>query len=739
MGKVCNISFYGKEYRKSGTAENLILFYSLKGSTVLNTDKHGELILEEEELVSVNPSEDYSLETENGIAAVIEFRREEVYRLLRGQLRTVDCCSVNVRNGSFGQVRDRIKRLISSMFRDEFSDVAFERNSYELLLILLSEYSVEVHSGDRKAEVSEWIEHSFRDVISLDIAAEHFHLTPQYFSSWFTETFGTSFVKYLASVRCKNARKELVSGNDTILRIALDNGFPNAGSFSHAFVERYGETPLQYRKANQMPDEKTGLKAEDIARYLGQAEDETDVTNEIRIDCTNRSEKLAPYWDTLCNVSDIAGLSDREIQDQIRDLVSSVSFRYARILLGKPKEPFDAGFYTEDKAIEYLLEIGLEAVFVVDYRQCSTEEHFFERFLEFVRHIIHRYGYHTIRVEVLYDTFFDRKKAEGYKAFLAEIKNILERLNVKSRLYGPGLLINRDGSNLQNCLKNNEYIDVVTIRCAPLEVTVEGDMQIKRITDSDYMLHQYALANEIVKGLGLSLKVMITGWKNSLTGYDVLNDSSWAAAHIIRTALKGYGVLPALPLDDPLDIMQADPAKQKLFYGASGLLTVNRLRKPSFYAFQFLAHLDENYLYHNEHFIVTASHGEYFQILMQNCAPLSYRYYLDAQEKKEQIPEDYYETREPYRIRLYLEGVTEGKWFVKTRTINEIDGNVYEKWLSMGYKDLTFWGRDEIKMLEAASFPRMEGNVVESKNGVIEIPVNMEPNEIRHLHLIPIR
>ena len=51
----------------------------------------------------------------------------------------------------------------------------------------------------------------------------------------------------------------------------------------------------------------------------------------------------------------------------------------------------------------------------------------------------------------------------------------------------------------------------------------------------------------------------------SFTGFDILNDTSWVAAHIVRTAFKGYGILPSLPVDDPLDLLQVDSSRQRLF------------------------------------------------------------------------------------------------------------------------------------------------------------------------------
>ncbi|MCR4831205.1 MAG: helix-turn-helix domain-containing protein [Pseudobutyrivibrio sp.] len=739
MGNICDIRFLGKKEEQSCYVENMTVFYVIKGKASFKKKDGEKVELQEEDIIAINPPEQVKLCTQGSIVAAIEFHREEIYRLLKGRIRTVDCCSVNVRNGSFNQIRDKIKSLLSAKFNDDFGDVVFEKTSFELLIILFSEYSKEEAVGDRKAEVLGWIENSYKESITLESAAEQFHLTPQYFSSWFTETFGISFLKYLSQVRCRNAQRALITGNETILKIALDNGFPNSTSFSNSFSSIYGCSPVEYRKKYTTATDEEDISREEMEEYIESTKEYGNAVDEIHVDCSDYTRLLNPYWKRLCNVSGMNGLADYEIQNQLTELQKGISFDYVRVAIESFRNYEETGFYKEDRAIEYLLETGMKVIFTIDYRECKHEKEFYNRIYEFSRHIIHRYGFRCIMIELVYDTIYTKKKAEEYKHYIDGIRKVIRELNVECKLYGPCLLINRDGSNLKSFLNVCADIDAITINCAPFEITDNDNIVVRRVTDSDFMLHQYELASEIVKSNGLSIPILITRWKNSFTGFDVLNDSSWAAAHIVRSAFKGYGILSSLPLDDPLDLLQVDSSKQKLFYGASGLMTVGKLRKPSFYAYQFLSHLDERYLYHNEHMMVTGTGGDYFQILLQNCSQLSYRYYMDNQTDKEQIPDDYFENKNRYEIKLLLEGLPNGKWFVKSRIINETEGNVYNSWLSMNYEDMSFWGKDEMKMLEASSFPRMEGMILETTNGILELPITMEANEIRHLHLIPIR
>lgn len=47
------------------------------------------------------------------------------------------------------------------------------------------------------------------------------------------------------------AKNQLLNTTDTILDIAIDNGFSDSKVFIRTFKEIYGVTPLKYRKSNK--------------------------------------------------------------------------------------------------------------------------------------------------------------------------------------------------------------------------------------------------------------------------------------------------------------------------------------------------------------------------------------------------------------------------------------------------------------------------------------------------------
>lgn len=83
-------------------------------------------------------------------------------------------------------------------------------------------------------------------------------------------------------MRLSYALEDLVSGDGTILKIAINNGFPNVASFNRELREAYGMTPTEYRTAHQKVKEKTGN--EDILKLLvSQEAPQVSSQREIRV------------------------------------------------------------------------------------------------------------------------------------------------------------------------------------------------------------------------------------------------------------------------------------------------------------------------------------------------------------------------------------------------------------------------------------------------------------------------
>ncbi len=101
---------------------------------------------------------------------------------------------------------------------------------------------------DRLSNIINYLHANYDQEIMLQDLAEKEFLSVPYISRFFKKYIGTSFKEYIIRIRLEHAVKDLLYTDKSILRLSLDNGFPNTKSFLDAFKENYNVTPSLYRK-----------------------------------------------------------------------------------------------------------------------------------------------------------------------------------------------------------------------------------------------------------------------------------------------------------------------------------------------------------------------------------------------------------------------------------------------------------------------------------------------------------
>lgn len=98
--------------------------------------------------------------------------------------------------------------------------------------------------------ITEYIDYHYAQKISLDDLARMTCYNKTYLSNIFKKKTGIIF-EYLRNVRMQHCLYELKHSDDTIVSIALNNGFANIQIFNRVFKEVYQMTPKQYREKNK--------------------------------------------------------------------------------------------------------------------------------------------------------------------------------------------------------------------------------------------------------------------------------------------------------------------------------------------------------------------------------------------------------------------------------------------------------------------------------------------------------
>lgn len=124
-----------------------------------------------------------------------------------------------------------------------------------------------VIKGAKPAELQEatfenmiaYIDDNYQNKIELEDIAAIGGYNVSYASQFFKRQIGISFMEYLLRMRLREAAVLLANGEEQIVRIANQCGFPDSKAFNMAFKKHFQTTPSEYRKQAQLVGRKTKL------------------------------------------------------------------------------------------------------------------------------------------------------------------------------------------------------------------------------------------------------------------------------------------------------------------------------------------------------------------------------------------------------------------------------------------------------------------------------------------------
>lgn len=100
--------------------------------------------------------------------------------------------------------------------------------------------------------IIQYINHNFKEDITLSKIAREFWLNPSYLSRQFKVNVGVNITEFITGRRLEYAKAQLAASDASISEIALNAGFNNISYFNTVFKRRLGVSPRQYRKEQRL-------------------------------------------------------------------------------------------------------------------------------------------------------------------------------------------------------------------------------------------------------------------------------------------------------------------------------------------------------------------------------------------------------------------------------------------------------------------------------------------------------
>ncbi|WP_394185964.1 hypothetical protein [Metabacillus halosaccharovorans] len=162
------------------------------------------------------------------------------------------------------------------------------------------------------------------------------------------------------------------------------------------------------------------------------------------------------------------------------------------------------------------------------------------------------------------------------------------------------------------------------------------------------------------------------------------------------------------------------------------MITKSVIKKPSYHAFSLLKQLGEILVNKGEGYVVTKESGDRYQVLCYNYKHFDYSYYLHP-EASTGINEHYefFENSENLNLSLEIQGITNGKYWVKELILSRDHGSVLDEWLKFGAVDDMKQGEVDYLKQICVPYTKVEHTSVTSNSIVFN--GLLQPHEVRLL------
>lgn len=357
--------------------KNIISFHVLKGQYHFNNNRDYFIFLNLENWSEIE-SEDQSyrlyyrdvmvfnpltaMNMNGECMLVFRIDIDQFRELFHGKRYTFNVNSCHDHNNNYELLVSKLLKLaVKKEEQGIFSQVEYRQLENEVLIFLVDNFAMSdaYESHDKLSSILDYIALNCTDEISLNDISAHFGFTPQHFSRFFKEKMKVTFHHYLNDVRLQRSIGDLLYSDKTVLRLALDNGFPNVASYNKAFMGKYNMRPLDYKQSNAQELNLLEDKIH-IHEYLEKISDEENHGNgkTLNIDC-HQAVYFNKYWKRVLNLGQMRSFYDKDVQQQLQMLQQNLKFEYIRLTLTMPQHDInDYCFYDEDRIFDTLMNLS---------------------------------------------------------------------------------------------------------------------------------------------------------------------------------------------------------------------------------------------------------------------------------------------------------------------------------------------------------------------------------------------
>ncbi|GIP17592.1 hypothetical protein J40TS1_32340 [Paenibacillus montaniterrae] len=486
---------------------------------------------------------------------------------------------------------------------------------------------------------------------------------------------------------------------------------------------------------------------------------------------------LKHYFKTFIGVSRVKEVLYADVQEALRTAQREIGFKYIKMhsLLDDDLMVYseDAegkalyNFQLIDKAFDFLLSIGLKplvqfsfmpaklasdlskTVFYVNINTSPPKD--LNKWNGLVHaltlHLIKRYGIAEVRSWLFCvwnepsssNLLFGFKEDETFFTLYQNTYNTVKRIDPSLQFGGPAAFSTYNKSedwlfSFLNFCKDQQCLpDFITVHYYDIDlkstnnyIGIDKQLNLSPVTNSfQQFIDRLQLRLRAIK-LD-NLPVYMTEWNSTVSHKDLMNDTCFKSAYVIKNILENYDRLNSFGYWLLTDLHEENRLPPQQFHGGLGLFTVNNIKKPAYHAFCFLNRLGDELIAKGDGYFITRKEQQ-IQILLYN-----YYHYDDIYANGISISISHQERYSHFPGKAKREFILElmplaGSFEIRHSFVNRSYGSAFDHSLLLGHdSELSL---QDIEYLKQISIPRIEKEFAQAAN-TLTIQATLEPFEIR--------
>ena len=634
---------------------------------------------------------------------------------------------------------------------------------------------LQTNSDDvRMRQIVKYVGENRQNHVSLSELADELFTATSTLSRLFQKQTGMKFAEFVNRVRIYFAAEDLMTTSKTVTKIAVDNGFSNASVMNRVFRQYYQCTPVEYREKKKEEKECTTPTKKENRDKRNKNKSLNTENNAIEVN-VRRKSKLTKIWNQVVNIGSVYNLTLANLQYHTIYLTETLGFSYVRIwnvfskkmMITDGKTQGNYNYDMIDLALDFLVShhikpfvdlgrrpdtalssMGNTLYFEEECIVFQSKDIWIAMLKDFIHHIIKRYGkeevvqwkfelssdiVHFARNQYYIDKEYDYK--ECYRSSYQVIKKALPDACVG----GPSDVTNDVKflhEYLQYSKENNCLPEFISILLFPYDSSrKDGKVNYYRTQSENYEYEKLQSIHQIMEEGEVDIPLYVVEWNSSISNRNFLNDSCFRASYITKKIIEMLSMADMVCLWMGSDWVSNYFDTKRIANGGSGLITKDTIRKPVYFALQFLNQLGEDLLLQNKELIVTKEIGkDVYHIIGFHYQRYEDTYVvandpIDSPEKVEKI----FLTNQECNIDLVLKNVADGNYTITSNRICREKGSILDEWKKFQYEETLT--NEDIKYLREITQPerRMEG--VMSVKGIVQIRMTLGEQEIILLHV----